>query len=113
MNEKQAIAALIAVRAETARGAFHGAYALPKERRDMHRQHQHRLLDLLIGIAVKTSPTFMDSSDAKGFAVIDLLREEKAFFEMPDGVDADYVQSMIESTFNSRSLRISQRTWVV
>ena len=95
------------------RGAFHGAYALPAERRDMHRKHQHRLLDLLIGISTKTMPQFMDGTAAQEFAVIDLLREEKAFFQMPDGVDTAYVQSMIESTFNSRALRISSRTWVV
>lgn len=58
-------------------------------------------------------PQFMNGVEKKEFAVIDLLREEKAFFEMPDGVDADYVHSMIESTFNSRALRISARTWVV
>ena len=97
----------------TTRGAFHGAYALPAERRDLHRKHQHRLLDLLIGIATKTQEQFMDGAQAKEFAVIDLLREEKAFFEMPDGVDAEYLQSMIESTFNSRALRINSRTWVV
>ena len=79
----------------------------------MHRKHQHRLLDLLIGIATKTQEQFMDAAEKTEFAVIDLLREEKAFFEMPDGVDADYVHSMIESTFNSRALRISSRTWVV
>lgn len=98
---------------ETKRGAFHGAYALPAERRDLHRKHQHRLLDLLIGIATKTQEQFMDGASEKEFAVIDLLREEKAFFEMPEKVDADYVHSMIESTFNSRALRISSRTWVV
>lgn len=97
----------------TSRGAFHGAYALPADRRDLHRKHQHRLLDLLIGISTKTMPQFMDGAASKEFAVIDLLREEKAFFEMPDGVDVDYIGSMIESTFNSRALRISSRTWVV
>lgn len=101
------------IQSTPARGAFHGAYALPTERRDMHRKHQHRLLDLLIGITTKTMPQFMDGAEKTEFAVIDLLREEKAFFEMPPGVDVDYVQSMIESTFNSRALRISSRTWVV
>ena len=79
----------------------------------MHRKHQHRLLDLLIGICTKAMPQFMDSAGKDEFAIIDLLREEKAFFEMPAGIDADYVQSMIESTFNSRALRIASRTWVV
>lgn len=96
-----------------ARGAFHGAYALPKEQRDIPRKHQHRLLDLLIGISTKTQPQFMAAAGEKEFAVIDLLREEKAFFEMPAGVTPEYVHSMIESTFNSRSLRIASRTWVV
>lgn len=95
------------------RGAFHGAYALPKAARDLHRKHQHRLLDLLIGITTKTQPQFMAAAGEKEFAVIDLMREEKAFFEMPDGVTPEYVHSMIESTFNSRSLRIAARTWVV
>jgi hypothetical protein len=99
--------------ATPARGAFHGAYALPKEARDLHRKHQHRLLDLLIVISTKTHPQFMAAAAEKEFAVIDLLREEKAFFEMPDGVTPEYVHSMIESTFNSRSLRIAARTWVV
>ena len=96
------------------RGAFHGAYSLPKERRDMAKKHRHRLLDLLLGICTKTMPAFMDHAAPDiEFAVIDLLREEKAFFEMPEGVDIDYVHSMIESTFNSRSLRIDDNTWVV
>lgn len=96
------------------RGAFHGAYSLPKERRDMMRKHRHRLLDLLIGISTKAMPQFMDHAEDKiEFAVIDLLREEKAFFEMPDGIDTEYVHSMIESTFNSRALRIDANTWIV
>ena len=105
---------MIAAAEHTAgRGAFHGAYSLPKERRDMMRKHRHRLLDLLIGISTKRMPEFMIHADEKEFAVIDLLREEKAFFEMPEGIDTAYVHSMIESTFNSRALQIDANTWVV
>lgn len=105
---------MIAAAEHTAgRGAFHGAYSLPKERRDMMRKHQHRLLDLLIGICTKTMPQFMVNAEKTEFAVIDLLREEKAFFEMPQGIDTAYVHSIIESTFNSRALQIDANTWVV
>jgi hypothetical protein len=93
------------------RGSFHTAYALPKSNNPA-RKVRYRLLDLMLTIN-RVQDVAAEPIERGHFAVVDLLREERAVFELPEDCPVEEVHGMVESTFAVRALHVSARLWVV
>ena len=96
------------------RGNFHVPYASRAGAEfDQRREKTHRLMDLMIVIEGNGHPDFAEKIAANDFAVVDVLREERGLFELPEGTTPEQITAMIQSTFNARALRVSPRVWIV
>lgn len=96
-----------------ARGSFHGAYVIPKERRDRRYAAFPRLLDCMVCVAASDDPEYMDAPDAGEFAVVDVVTKEKAWFELPYGATPEIVHALIEGHFGAQAFRVGDKLWFV
>lgn len=103
-----------ATKAGMFRPTLHSTYAVPR-----NAQHKVtdglRLGDLLEVTAKVGEPLFYESADAQKFAVIDVFKREKGFFEAPKGSEGhpDMITALIEAHFDSPAMRIDARLWMV
>ena len=96
----------------TKRGTFHAKYAMPKDTRHPTKMH-HRLNDCLVTVAAHPDPGYLGEPDKGQFAVVDLVRREKGFFEIPHGATIASLHAMIEGTMGAAATRINEKTWAV
>lgn len=94
------------------RGSFHGQYLKPVTQRD-RRSKFPRLLDCLHVVAQRGDLHYLASPEKGEFAVFDLHRGEKGFFELPRGASAEVLHGMIEGHFGVAAERVSEFVWVV
>lgn len=95
-----------------ARGSFHGQYLKLASQRDRRAKYP-RLLDCLLFIAPWGTAHYLTAPDRGEFAVLDLARREKGFFELPLGATPDELHSIIEGHFGMPAERVSELVWVV
>lgn len=96
------------------RPTFHSRYIVSaKDRLDRDKRASHngpRLLDCIQ--IVQTDLDFVTALDANEFAVVDLVRREKAVCELPAG-GLVQAAAMIESYFAKAPIRITDRIWAI
>ena len=98
--------------AQTLRGTFHARYSVPKDQRPCT-STMHRLLDCLLTWAAEGDPDFLASPRSFEFAVVDVVRKEKAWFEIPAGYTPEMITGMISSSFNATTCQVGKRIWFV
>lgn len=94
------------------RGSFHGQYLKPATQRD-RRSKFPRLLDCLQVVTQRGDLHYLSAPEKGEFAVLDLQRREKGFFELPRGANAEVLHGMIEGHFGVAAERVSEFVWVV
>lgn len=94
------------------RGSFHARYIVPKEARHAN-QTTPRLLDCLASVAPYGDPDYMEYPTAGQFVVVDVVTQEKAWFEMPYGATPEMVTGMVSSSFNATAYRVGPKLWFV
>jgi hypothetical protein len=95
-----------------ARGSFHGQYLKAVSQRD-RRSKFPRLLDCLQVVVQRGDVQYLAAPEKGEFAVLDLQRREKGFFELPRGANPEVLHGMIEGHFGVAAERVSEFVWVV
>lgn len=91
------------------RGNFHSAYT-----QEANGRTPPRLLDYLLQIKRPGDAGYFQAPfDGDEFAVVDLVRQEKAFFERPAKMDSLGVHRLIQSLFEAMPLEVSPGVFVV
>ena len=72
-----------------------------------------RLLDLMYFWADFDHADFLANVQRGQFCVIDADRDEKAFFDWPEGTDIAAIERMIASHFEATPARIFEGVWLV
>lgn len=94
------------------RPRFTSAYAVPRNA-SASRAKGHRLTDCLLTVEQYGTAAFFVAAASQEFAVIDTMRKEKAFFEVPPGATVDSITAMIESHFDASAFRADAKLWLV
>lgn len=96
------------------RATFHSRYAVGKHQRGGNPNHNGpRLGDYMTCVMALDSVDALAEPAKAEFCVVDTQQREKAFVEMPFGATPASVKTLIESHFDARATRVTDKIWIV